>query len=146
MTPVDPGEAHTRFFSGDAAFDWEGIEQGYLNAAKDDLPNLLPMAELARRVRISDIGRSLGGIVSMYRLRCMMHQRLYPMEPSLIIDPNLDGTFKFTYDRSSPLRRTDWTKIYPKTELMQAFSRFLIRVGWVPRGHPAHAILTGDEA
>jgi hypothetical protein len=146
VNPTDPGEAHTRFFEGYPAHDWDGIEQRYLGDAANDWPHLLPMAELARRVRISGIGRSLGGIVSMHQLRCMMHKKFPPLEPSLSIEPHRDSTFTLSYDRSAPSHRTDWTKVYPQTELMPAFSRFLIRVGWVPRGHPAHEILIGGGA
>ena len=137
---MDPGEAHTKFVEGWPAQSWEAIERSYREAGIDVL------AELARRVRVTGIGRSLGGIVSGYVLRCMMHQQMYVFEPSLVIAPNVDGTVTFTYEMSSGKHNEDWTATYPSDHVLAAFSRFLTRVGWVPGGHPAHAVLMGPNS
>lgn len=136
--PIDPGEMHTRFFQGYPAHSWETIERLYREA------EIEAMTELARRVRISGIGRSLGGIVSMRVLRCMMHKQMYVFEPSLTVAPNLDKTITFEYSGSSGKHNADWTATYPPEEVFAAFSRFLKRVGWIPDGHPAHAVLLGQ--
>ncbi|WP_395646432.1 hypothetical protein [Terricaulis sp.] len=148
MSATDSGDTRARF-EGDPAQSWEQIESGYRELAEmENMPfDLRPMAELARRVRLSGIDRSLGGIVRLRTLRCMMHKKIYSLEPSLLIDPNTDGSFTFTYVFSSgSWPKDDWTATYPAEQLMPAFSRFLKRVGWVPEGHPAHAILVGDRA
>lgn len=134
---VDPGESHTRFAEGWPAHSWDTIERLYQES------NHEVMADLARRVRASDLGRSLGGLVSMYSLRCMMHQQIYTFEPSLLVTPNPDGTVTFTYDMSSGTHDKDWTATYPSDQVFSAFSGFLKRVGWVPEGHPAHDVIEG---
>lgn len=136
---MDPGEAHTKFSEGWPAHSWETIERIY------DEDGVEVMAELARRVRLSGIGRSLGGLVSMRALRCMMHKQMYTFEPSLVIAPTGDDAFTFTYLLSSGKHDGDWTATYPSGQVFAAFSRFLKRVGWVPEGHPAHAVLTAEQ-
>jgi hypothetical protein len=75
----------------------------------------------------------------------MMHQQMYAFEPSLCVTPNDDGTVTFVYDLSSGVRHDDWIATYPCDEVFAAFSRFLKRTGWVPEGHPAHAVIRGDR-
>jgi hypothetical protein len=130
---------------------WEMIEAVYRNGG----PHVEAMAELARRVRLSGIGRSLYGIVSHHRLHCSQHEVAAMLDPRLTIMPTEDHLYCMTYEfsagfRGQPLgskdvRERDWTATYGATDLIPAFSRFLSRVGWFPEGHPAHRVLLGEQ-
>jgi hypothetical protein len=143
--PVDPGEAHTRFFAGDdPAREWSDIERLYREGVSDcGLPWLAPMLDLVVRVQRSGIGKSLRGQTGRYVLSCTMHERFGRFEPRLQIEPSPDQAYRLTFVHPNLPRKDDWTATYPADQLAPAVSRFLIRVGWVPEGHPAHEILAG---
>lgn len=123
---------------------WEDIERRYRESVAFDAPWLSPMADLTGRIIRSGIGRSLHGLTSMYRLRCMMHDLIYPDEPALVVAPAPDAKYTLIFEHPwSPLK-DDWQATYDAASLPSAFSRFLKRVGWVPEGHPAHKVLLGE--
>lgn len=128
---------------------WESIEARYRESVERYGHHWFgPLAELAARVQESGIGRSLHAAATMDGLMCMMHAVLYVDEPRLVIlaKPDRTYTFEFRHPKRPPGRRNeDWNATYPADQVLPAFSRFLGRVGWIPEGHPAHAILLGKE-
>lgn len=135
MLPHNPDK------DGWLAHPWADIEARYKEATATDLPWLAPMADLVGRIRRSGIDRSLHGIMSMYALDCMMHERIYFLEPRLRMEPQHDRTFRLTFVHPHLRTKDDWTATYAGDRLAPAVSRFLARVGWIPESHPAHAIL-----
>ncbi len=104
------------------------------------------VSELMRRIEAAGLGRSMGGLMSKNTIAIRMGKMATPMVECISLTMTPEGV-----DFSFPnlfwaTRKADWTATYPPEAVFDAFSRFLERVGWAPKGHPAHAIIRGDPA